>query len=43
MTLSDDGRGIEVPAVRERMENAAQLRVPLVVDAGIGDNWDQAH
>ena len=25
------------------MEGAAQLSVPLVVDVGIGDNWDQAH
>jgi DNA polymerase-1 len=29
--------------VRQRMENAASLRVPLVVDAGVGDNWDEAH
>ncbi|MBI4420883.1 MAG: DNA polymerase I, partial [Gemmatimonadetes bacterium] len=33
----------EVPAaaaaVREKMEGAAQLRVPLVVDVGIGPNW----
>ena len=25
------------------MAGAANLRVPLVVDSGIGDNWDQAH
>ncbi|WP_411852607.1 DNA polymerase I [Stenotrophomonas sp. LGBM10] len=25
------------------MSSAAQLRVPLVVDAGVGDNWDEAH
>ncbi|CAN5630282.1 DNA polymerase I [soil metagenome] len=25
--------------VREKMEGAAQLRVPLVVAAGLGDNW----
>ena len=30
-------------AVRERMEAAAQLRVPLVVDVGVGTNWDEAH
>jgi DNA polymerase-1 len=29
--------------VREVMEGAAQLDVPLIVDAGIGPNWDQAH
>ena len=26
-----------------RMPGATSLRVPLVVDAGVGDNWDQAH
>jgi DNA polymerase-1 len=26
-----------------RMSGAAELRVPLVVDSGVGDNWDQAH
>ncbi|MES2858333.1 MAG: DNA polymerase I [Pseudomonadota bacterium] len=30
----------QVPA---RMAAAAGLRVPLVVDSGAGDNWDQAH
>ena len=30
-------------AVRERMEAAAELRVPLVVDVGVGTNWDEAH
>jgi DNA polymerase-1 len=29
--------------IRAAMESAAQLEVPLVVDVGIGDNWDQAH
>ena len=29
-----------VPAL---MASAAQLRVPLVVDSGVGENWDQAH
>lgn len=26
-----------------RMSAAAELRVPLVVDSGVGDNWDEAH
>jgi DNA polymerase I-like protein with 3'-5' exonuclease and polymerase domains len=25
------------------MSGAAELRVPLKVDAGIGENWDEAH
>jgi len=29
--------------VEQRMASAASLRVPLVVDTGIGENWDQAH
>lgn len=29
--------------VVELMSSSAQLRVPLVVDAGVGDNWDEAH
>ncbi|KFN44126.1 DNA polymerase I [Arenimonas oryziterrae] len=29
--------------VKARMESAAQLRVPLIVDAGVGENWDEAH
>lgn len=29
--------------VVELMSSSVQLRVPLVVDAGVGDNWDEAH
>jgi DNA polymerase-1 len=29
--------------LKKRMSAAAELRVPLKVDAGIGDNWDEAH
>ncbi|MEP6511412.1 MAG: DNA polymerase I [Dokdonella sp.] len=32
-----------VAGVRERMAGAAQLQVPLVVDIGVGANWDEAH
>ncbi|HET7062667.1 MAG TPA: DNA polymerase I [Rudaea sp.] len=29
--------------VRERMAAAAELAVPLIVDIGTGENWDEAH
>ncbi|WP_299126549.1 DNA polymerase, partial [uncultured Alcanivorax sp.] len=32
-----------VKEVKERMESAAELKVPLIVDAGVGENWDEAH
>ncbi len=27
----------------QRMASAAELRVPLVIDSGVGEDWDQAH
>ncbi|MBV1914927.1 MAG: DNA polymerase I, partial [Pseudomonadales bacterium] len=32
-----------IPELKKRMEQAASLDVPLIVDVGIGDNWEQAH
>ena len=29
--------------LRTQMEQAASLKVPLIVDIGIGNNWDEAH
>ena len=29
--------------IKEKMESAAQLAVPLIVDVGVGNNWDEAH
>jgi DNA polymerase-1 len=39
-----DGRATSVgDGVTRIMEGAAQLRVPLRVDRGVGANWDEAH
>ncbi|WP_286240564.1 DNA polymerase I [Neptuniibacter halophilus] len=32
-----------VEEVKKRMASAAELDVPLLVEAGVGDNWEQAH
>lgn len=32
-----------IPAIEEHMNSAAELNVPLLVDVGIGNNWDEAH
>ena len=32
-----------ISEVKARMEGAAELRVPLIVDVGVGNNWDEAH
>jgi len=37
----------EVEPIREQicslMSGAAELSIPLLVEAGVGDNWDEAH
>lgn len=32
-----------IKLIIEKMENAAELSVPLIVDVGVGINWDEAH
>ncbi|MGL6412149.1 DNA polymerase I [Aeromonas veronii] len=32
-----------IAIIKEKMSAAAELNVPLLVEAGTGDNWDQAH
>lgn len=41
--VSDQDVGLLTEGVRFRMVSAAALDVPLVVDVGIGSNWDEAH
>jgi DNA polymerase-1 len=37
----------EIPSVKARlvelMQSIAKLDVPLIVDVGVGENWDKAH
>ncbi|WP_252106185.1 MULTISPECIES: DNA polymerase I [unclassified Halomonas] len=32
-----------IDEIRTRMQGAAELKVPLIVEAETGDNWDEAH
>ena len=41
--VAEDAVDDVAPVIRERMSRAAELAVPLVVDVGVGDNWDEAH
>jgi DNA polymerase-1 len=41
MLKEEQERVVEI--VKEAMESAAQLSVPLISDAGIGTNWLEAH
>jgi DNA polymerase-1 len=41
--VPEAGLGSAAVEIRRRMESAAELSVPLVVDIGTGGNWDQAH
>jgi DNA polymerase-1 len=41
--VRDDAIAQISDGVRERMMGAAKLSVPLIVDIGVGDNWDEAH
>ncbi len=43
LEVKDDIIEVVVAGLREHMEAAASLDVPLIVDVGVGDNWDQAH
>ncbi len=32
-----------ISVIRDMMSSAEQLAIPLIVDIGVGENWDQAH
>jgi DNA polymerase-1 len=34
---------VAVEKIKSLMSSAAELTVPLIVDVGVGNNWDEAH
>lgn len=41
--IKEDSLDKHVPNIIRIMENAVSLSVPLIVEADVGDNWDEAH
>jgi DNA polymerase-1 len=41
--VSEDFIDVARHTIRSLMAGAAELSVPLLVDVGVGDNWDEAH
>ena len=41
--VAKDDVGALIDGAKARMKGAVDLSVELVVDAGVGDNWDEAH
>ncbi|WP_419534049.1 DNA polymerase I [Endozoicomonas sp.] len=43
LEVADESVDAIVEGLKVQMAGAAELSVPLLVEAGIGDNWDEAH
>ena len=43
LEVPDNELDLVVLGLKQRMEGAAELRAPLVVDVGVGNNWNEAH
>ncbi|WP_221793503.1 DNA polymerase I [Oceanobacter mangrovi] len=43
LEVKEDQAEAFAEALKQQMQAAADLKVPLLVEAGIGDNWEQAH
>lgn len=43
LEVAENCLDVVVDGLREQMSAAAELAIPLLVDVGIGDNWNEAH
>lgn len=43
LEVPEDEVDVVTEGLKRQMSGAAELSIPLVVDVGIGDNWDEAH
>ena len=41
--IRSDAVDSSIKTIRDLMENSMKLDVPLQVEVGTGDNWDEAH
>jgi len=41
--IHQDELEISIESIRQKMQSAAELSVPLIVDVGSGANWEEAH
>ncbi len=41
--ITPESKNEAITLIKNSMQNAANLTVPLVVDIGVGNNWDEAH
>ncbi len=43
LEVSDENVEVVIDGIKSQMARAAELSVPLLVEAGVGGNWDEAH
>ena len=43
LEVREDAVATVTAALQERMNRAAELKVPLKIEVGVGKNWDEAH
>jgi len=41
--IESDAADAASERIRGIMQGVAALKVPLIVDVGVGENWDEAH